>query len=126
MYAQLLRMLYPEEKALFPVYCIFRQGGFTSYYDVGYLAATDKGRLLFVRYDIIDGTLGSCPFTAIKQLKIKKLIIGQYKFEFRLMTEKKDFSITAQVAPKVVGGTFPNQSENLNMLMSTLQPYVTK
>lgn len=70
--------------------------------EYGYLAVTDKGRLLMIRYDFIgDGNCGSCPLTAIKRLKIKKLLIGQYKLEFTLMTDGKDYKTTVQIAPKM-------------------------
>ena len=127
MHAQLVRMLYPDEKVLFPVYCVFREKSFLpSFLEYGYIAVTDKNRLLTVRYDIIDGTLGACPLTAIKKLRIKKLLIGQYRFEFKLMTDKKDYSLSVQVSPTVAGGSFPHQHANLHMLMSALEPYVTE
>ena len=127
MHAQLVRMLYPDEKVLFPVYCVFREKSFLpSFLEYGYIAVTDKNRLLTVRYDIIDGTLGACPLTAIKKLRIKKLLIGQYRFEFKLMTDKKDYLLSVQVSPTVAGGSFPHQYANLHMLMSALEPYVTE
>lgn len=127
MHAQLVRMLYSDEKVLFPVYCVFREKSFLpSFLEYGYIAVTDKNRLLTVRYDIIDGTLGACPLTAIKKLRIKKLLIGQYRFEFKLMTDKKDYLLSVQVSPTVAGGSFPHQYANLHMLMSALEPYVTE
>lgn len=87
---------------------------------------TDKDRLLTVRYDIVDGTLGACPLSAIKKLRIKKLLIGQYRFDFTLMTDKKDYSLSVQASPTVAGGSFPHQYANLHMLMSVLKPYVTE
>lgn len=50
MHAQLVRMLYPDEKVLFPVYCVFREKSFLpSFLEYGYIAVTDKDRLLTVR-----------------------------------------------------------------------------
>ena len=78
-----------------------------------------------IRYDFIgDGNCGSCPLTAIKRLKIKKLLIGQYKLEFTLMTDGKDFKTTVQIAPKMDFGAFPHQYANLNMLLDALRPYI--
>ena len=126
MHAQLVRMLYPDEKVLFPVYCVFREKSFLpSFLEYGYIAVTDKDRLLTVRYDIVDGTLGACPLSAIKKLRIKKLLIGQYRFDFKLMTDKKDYSLSVQVSPTVAGGSFPHRYANLNMLISLLTPYIT-
>ena len=103
MHAQLVRMLYPDEKVLFPVYCVFREKSFLpSFLEYGYIAVTDKNRLLTVRYDIIDGTLVACPLTAIKKLRMKKLLIGQYRFEFKLMTDKKDYLLSIQISPTAV------------------------
>lgn len=128
MHAQLVKVLYPDEVAMFPVYCVYRDNSFLpNTMDYGYLAVTDKGRLLMIRYDFIgDGNCGSCPLTAIKKLKIKKLLIGQYKLEFTLMTNGRDYKTTVQVAPKMAFGTFPNQYANLHMLISSLQPYQTR
>lgn len=128
MHAQLVKVLYPDEVAMFPVYCVYRDNSFLpNTMDYGYLAVTDKDRLLMIRYDFIgDGNCGSCPLTAIKKLKIKKLLIGQYKLEFTLMTNGRDYKTTVQVAPKMAFGAFPNQYANLHMLISSLQPYQTR
>ena len=127
MHAQLVRMLYPDERVLFPVYCVFREKSFLpSFLEYGYIAVTDKDRLLTVRYDIVDGTLGACPLSAIKKLRIKKLLIGQYRFDFKLMTDKKDYPLMVQIAPNISFGGFPHQYANLHMLMSVLKPYVTE
>ena len=92
MHAQLVKVLYPDETAMFPVYCVYNDKSFMgSAMEYGYLAVTDKGRLLMIRYDFIgDGNCGSCPLTAIKRLKIKKLLIGQYKLEFTLIGFQDD------------------------------------
>ena len=115
MHAQLVKVLYPDETAMFPVYCVYNDKSFMgSAMEYGYLAVTDKGRLLMIRYDFIgDGNCGSCPLTAIKRLKIKKL----------LMTDGKDFRTTVQIAPKMAFGAFPHQYANFNMLLDTLLPY---
>lgn len=125
MHAQLVKVLYPDETAMFPVYCVYNDKSFMgSAMEYGYLAVTDKGRLLMIRYDFIgDGNCGSCPLTAIKRLKIKKLLIGQYKLEFTLMTDGKDFKTTVQIAPKMAFGAFPHQYANFNMLLDALRPY---
>ena len=100
MHAQLVKVLYPDETAMFPVYCVYNDKSFMgSAMEYGYLAVTDKGRLLMIRYDFIgDGNCGSCPLTAIKRLKIKKLLIGQYKLEFTLMTDGKDYKTAVQLS----------------------------
>lgn len=128
MHAQLVKVLNPDEVAMFPVYCVYRDKTFLpDTMDSGYLAVTDKGRLLMIRYDFVgDGSFGSCPLTAIKKLKIKKLLIGQYKLEFTLMTDGKDFKTSVQIAPKMAFNAFPNQYANLNMLINTLLPYAGK
>lgn len=127
MHAQLVKVLNPDEVAMFPVYCVYRDNSFLpNTMDYGYLAVTDKGRLLMIRYDFIgNGNCGSCPLTAIKKLKIKKLLIGQYKLEFTLMTDSRDYKTTVQIAPKMAFGAFPNQYANLHMLLSSLQPYAS-
>ena len=114
MHAQLVKVLYPDETAMFPVYCVYNDKSFMgSAMEYGYLAVTDKGRLLMIRYDFIgEGNCGSCPLTAIKRLKIKKLLIG------------KDYKTTVQVAPKMAFGAFPHQYANLNMLLDALRPYI--
>lgn len=120
MHAQLVKVLYPDETAMFPVYCVYNDKSFMgSAMEYGYLAVTDKGRLLMIRYDFIgDGNCGSCPLTAIK-----KLLIGQYKLEFTLITDSKDYKTTVQVAPKMAFGAFPHQYANFNMLLDALLPY---
>lgn len=127
MHAQLVKVLNPDEVAMFPVYCVYRDNSFLpNTMDYGYLAVTDKGRLLMIRYDFMgNGNCGSCPLTAIKKLKIKKLLIGQYKLEFTLMTDSRDYKTTVQIAPKMAFGAFPNQYANLHMLLSSLQPYAS-
>ena len=67
MHAQLVKVLYPDETAMFPVYCVYNDKSFMgNAMEYGYLAVTDKGRLLMIRYDFIgDGNCGSCPLTAI-------------------------------------------------------------
>ena len=127
MHAQLVKVLSPDEVAMFPVYCVYRDNSFLpNTMDYGYLAVTDKGRLLMIRYDFMgNGNCGSCPLTAITKLKIKKLLIGQYKLEFTLMTDSRDYKTTVQIAPKMAFGAFPNQYANLHMLLSSLQPYAS-
>lgn len=127
MHAQLVKVLNPDEVAMFPVYCVYRDNSFLpNTMDYGYLAVTDKGRLLMIRYDFMgNGNCGSCPLTAIKKLKIKKLLIGQYKLEFTLMTDRRDYKTTVQIAPKMAFGAFPNQYTNLHMLLSSLLPYAS-
>lgn len=127
MHAQLVKVLNPDEVAMFPVYCVYRDNSFLpNTMDYGYLAVTDKGRLLMIRYDFMgNGNCGSCPLTAIKKLKIKKLLIGQYKLEFTLMTDSRDYKTTVQIAPKMAFGAFPNQYANLHMLLSSLLPYAS-
>ena len=102
MHAQLVKVLYPDETAMFPVYCVYNDKSFMgSAMEYGYLAVTYKGRLLMIRY-----------------------LIGQYKLEFTLITDGKDFRTTVQVAPKMAFGAFPHQYANLNMLLDALRPYI--
>ena len=60
---------------------------------------------------------------AFMRSRIKKLLIGQYKLEFTLITDGKDYKTTVQIAPKMAFGAFPHQYANLNMLLDALRPY---
>lgn len=86
MHAQLVKVLYPDETAMFPVYCVYNDKSFMgSAMEYGYLAVTNKGRLLMIRYDFIgDGNCGSCPLTAIKRLKIKSSLSVSTSLNLRL------------------------------------------
>ena len=122
-------MLLQSENSVCPIYCAFREKSFfPTRLEYGYCTCTDTGRLLIVRYCGImyeNQKKGAAPLTAIKNLKIKKTLIGQYKITITFATEKKDFKLMLQIASKIAGGGFANQSENLQRLLDILKPYET-
>lgn len=125
----LAELLLPNEKSVCPIYCAFRERKFFgSNIQYGYFTCTDTERLLIVRYDGIifeNRLMGTASLSAIKGLKIKKSIIGQYNITITFATEKKDFTLMLQISPKVAGGGFNYQEENLQKLLKILEPYQT-
>ncbi len=129
MNAILSDMLLPGENSICSIYCAFRENTFvTTGMQYGYFTCTDTGRILIVRYSgiMLENMLkGAATLTAIKKLKIKKTVIGQYKIIIAFASENRDFKLTLQIASKIAGGGFANQGENLQRLLEILKPYET-
>lgn len=118
-------MLLPGEKSLCPIYCGFPQTGFFAMGGktvFGYATCTNSGRLLIARFFLGDCAKGSCTISRAKQMKIKKNIFGQYVINASFPGESKDIKLCIQAASKVYGCDFPDQSKNLETMLSILDP----
>ncbi|MBP1561717.1 MAG: hypothetical protein J6C96_10835 [Oscillospiraceae bacterium] len=126
-------MLLPGESCIASVYCVFKRTDFfagvgTRNVLPGFAACTDRGRLLTARFPSLLYFLCDCEKSAfemsfIKKLKIHKNIFRQYLIEAVFPTERKDFKLKFQVAPKVLGESFPNQQQELEEMLSVLSRY---
>ncbi|MGN0675088.1 MAG: hypothetical protein ACI4KG_05015 [Oscillospiraceae bacterium] len=126
-------MLLPGESCTASVYCVFKRTDFfagvgTRNVLPGFAACTDRGRILTARFPSLLYFLCDCEKSAfemslIKKLKIHKNIFGQYLIEAVFPTERKDFKLKFQVAPKILGESFPNQQQNLEEMLSVLSRY---
>lgn len=118
-------MLSYDEKSLCPIYCMFKETGFfanPSHMIVGFATITSCGRLLIARYFLVDGLVkNELAISMIKSCKIKKTLFGQYEVEMAFPTQKKDFKLRLQAAPKILGSNFPNQRQNLTQFISILE-----
>lgn len=125
---QLDTMLLPGEASLCPVYCIFKDTGFLSIGAItywGFVTCTSGGRLLIAKSFINDCTRAACVLSQAKSLKIQKAPFGQYIITATFNNGKKDVKLRFQIAPKIAGCSFPDQSQNLETLLSILRNYET-
>ncbi len=120
------QMLIPEETSKCPIYCMFPSTGFfasPSKFNVGYVTCTSHGRILIAVQTIAGWSTGALDLRTVKQMKIKKNIVGQYVVEARFPTNKKDYLFKIQAASKVYGVNMPNQTEHLDRFISMLRVY---
>ena len=112
-----------EDEISYPIYCMYRGTGFfdSNSMDGGYITCTNKGRIItakdtFGKWSFVVGDIRT-----VKDIKIKKTFFKQYIIEMALPTEKKDYKIKFQVAPKVYGCDLPNQGRNMEKMLEILQ-----
>lgn len=91
----------------------------------GFVAVTDKQRLLVTRFTLLgisQGTM-SIPLNLIKSVKIGKTIFGQNSVKLVIDNQGKDLKLNWTFANNVHAMGIPNQKENLDSLLLVLQRY---
>ncbi len=121
-------MLSPEERSLCPVYCMFTATGFfarTSDMHPGFATCTSTGRILMAKsFPVLKyHTMDNCLLSSLQDIKIKKNIFGQYIVTFTIPNIKGNTKIKIAVSPKVIGRDLPNQKQNTDTLINTLNRY---
>lgn len=122
-------MLGPEERSLCPVYCMYTAAGFfarTSDLHPGFATCTSTGRILMAKSFLFQKycAMDSCLLSSLKDIKIKKNIFGQYIVTFTIPNIKRNTKIKIAVSPKVIGCDLPNQAQNTDTLINTLNRYI--
>ena len=121
-------MLYPDEVNVCPVYCVF---GSTSLFErckivrVGFVSCTNTGRLLIAKDMVNRWVKESYMLHAIKEVKIRENLFGQYVIRLKLQGGEKDIKYKLQISPKIVGGNFEYQEQNLKRLVEMLSRYAS-
>ncbi len=121
-------LLLPDEKLLCPIYCAFKPTGFFASPSVvwpGFAGCTSRGRIVTVQFRLADDRVeGACLLSTVKKLKIKKILLGQYKIE-AVFGGERDIALKMQAAP-YSGKNFPEQKQNLETMLSILKQYEKK
>ena len=118
-------MLIPNEISRCPLYCTFASTSLFSFQSVipGYLTCTDIGRLLMVKNRISGYECEAAALDAIKKVKIRKNLFGQYVVDLTFCGEKKDVKCRIQIAKRIHGGDFFDQERHLETFLSIIQKY---
>ena len=122
-------MIFPGEDSLCPVYCIIKGTGFFARAQdmkSGFVSITNTGRILIAEMYFSQRKRYSYGLDYIKNLKYKKNIFGQYEINATFIIDNKKYMIILQMAKSVYGGKFPNQSYNIDKMLSILDRYKTE
>ena len=121
-------MLLPGEESLCPVYCIYKKSGFFARpqdMKSAFVTITNTGRLFLIQLFWSSMHRSAYALSCVKKLKYKKNIFGQYEIDATFAVQGQDVRIKLQMAPKMVGSNFPNQSIYVEKLLYILDRYVT-
>lgn len=127
MYNTLKPMLYPEEVNVCPVFCVFRDPTLLERCRIirsGFISCTNTGRLLVAKDMGNRWIKESFMLYTAKKVKINKNIFGQYVIRVNFPGQDKDIKFKFQISPKIIGGSFVYQKQNLNQLVNILSGYV--
>lgn len=118
--------LLPGETILAAVYCAFQATRFWESVTVpagnvmpGYVAVTDRNRLIGVKYKLLDADSFSLDLNHVTSLKIKNMLFSQKRVTIETMADRK-VTIKFQLATKITGASFPNQAQYAEMLLDAL------
>lgn len=94
----------------------------------GFVALTDKQRLLLTRFTMLGAPRGTLcvPLNLIKSVKIGKTIFGQNSVKIVIDNQGKDLKLNCTFANNVYAMGIPNQKENLDALLAVLRRYETR
>lgn len=93
----------------------------------GFVALSERNSLIIADYNMImQETLYEIPMASIKSLKIgrKALLVGTQTIKIEFLSEGKKFRFDISIAPKIIGGDFNEQEENMGAIISELQNYL--
>lgn len=120
MHDYLKRAGFEGETYTCPIYGIIKNTSFwASRYNSRnccYIALSDYKRLLFAEFTMLTGALirmGALGFDDLISAKVKKTIIGQYKFTLVFNVNGKKTKFIIQAAKKVYGTDLDRQERNL-------------
>lgn len=121
---ELNMMLHEDEHYFYPIYVSMTSGGLYSTACYGYLAVTDRNRIIARKYNIF-GSLAeelSFPLEMMTKLKIGKMFgIRSFRTKFEISKRKYDFRFSA--SPKVIGTDLTDQAGNLEGIVTELRKY---
>lgn len=121
-------MLLPGEESLCPIYGIYRRADFFARpqdMKSAFFSVTNTGRLLLVQVLLSGVHRSAYALSCVKKLKYKKNIFGQYEVDATFDVQGKNVRIRLQMAPKMVGNKFPNQSIHVEKFLYILDRYIT-
>ncbi len=91
----------------------------------GFAAISDRNSLIIADYNVfMVENLYEIPMTSVRSLKISKaLLLGVQTIKIEFLSEGKKCRFDISVVPKVLTGEFPEQKENMESLINTLQSW---
>lgn len=116
-------LLYSGENIITALYCIYKGTGFfASSSDIiaGYIALTDRNRLIGYKMGLINDSAVSLDLGYLTKMKISNSLFGQKSIYIQVNDGKKS-ELMLQVASKIPGSKFPEQERNLEILLDELK-----
>lgn len=105
------------------VYCIYKATGFWASNRsiiTGYAAITDRDRLIGWKEGLLSESAFALELKELQKVRISGTLFGQKKIHLIFFAEKKK-EVKFQAAFRVYGGRFPEQENNLKLLLERLE-----
>ena len=118
-------LLYAGESITTALYCVYKDTGFFAsnrHVSPGYVALTDRNRLIGWRMDILGTKSVSLDFDYLTKIKITNWIFDN-KLVYLCTNDGRKNELKFQYVPKVFGSKakFPNQERNSEILLDELK-----